>query len=245
MAIYSNGQVGWFSGIISPPSTLNNGLVGVWNADNNANDSFGSNNGVAYGGTTYTNGKINQAFNLNGSNSYVQLQNNTLHLQEFSYSQWVYFKSLANAESYMLTVINGNGVNVNYGTAFGVVNNKLSLAVFNNANGSIWQSSTLVINQWYLLTVTKKASEAPKFYINGNLQSTTLLTGSNTLNPSYTGGIYTTTPPIIGAYAFNNVNNGYGYANALIDSTNVWNRELTSTEAAGLYNGGSGKQYPF
>jgi len=229
----------------TPPSSLNNGLLGVWNADNNANDSFGTNNGTPYGGTTYTNGKINQAFNLNGTNSYIQLQNNTLHLQEFSYSQWVYYKAFATSESYTLAATNGNAINENYGVSFGVISGKLTLGVFNNTNASIWQSSTLSINQWYLLSVTKKSSEAPKFYVNGSLQSTTLLTGSNTLNPAYTGGIYTTTPPMIGVYAFNNVNSGYAYANALVDCTNVWNRELTASEISQLYNSGNGKQYPY
>jgi hypothetical protein len=228
-----------------PFSTLNNGLFGAWNADNNANDSYGTNSGTAQGGLTYTNGKINQAFNLNGTNSYLQLPNNIFSFQEFSYSQWVYFKAFATSESYTLTAINGNGINENYGVAFGVISSKLSLIVNNNTNASAWQSSTLSINQWYLLSVTKKASEAPKFYINGNLQSTTLLTGSNTLNPAYTGGSYSNSLCSIGTYRYNNGSNAYAYANALIDCTNVWNRELTASEISQLYNSGNGKQYPF
>lgn len=231
------------SGMIT--TTLNESLFAVYNAENNTNDSFGTNNGTAYGGTTYTTGKIGQAFNLNGTNSYIELPNNIFNFQEFSYSQWVYYKAFATPESYTLTATNGNSINENYGVSFGVISSKLSLAALNNTNISIWQSSTLSINQWYLLTVTKKSSEAPKFYVNGSLQPTTLLVGTNTLNPAYTGGSYTNSLCSIGTYRFNNGSNAYAYANALIDCTNVWNRELTAIEITDLYNSGNGKQYPF
>ncbi|MEA3248076.1 MAG: LamG domain-containing protein, partial [Nanoarchaeota archaeon] len=48
------------------------GLVGWWKFDGNALDSSGDNNGVVHG-ATLTTGKINQAYNFDGNNDYIDL----------------------------------------------------------------------------------------------------------------------------------------------------------------------------
>jgi hypothetical protein len=256
------GKVGWRSGAGAASSlwnsiysvynadsvgssSLKTSLYSVYNGESNANDSFGSNNGTAQGGLTYTTGKIGQAFNLNGTNSYVQLPNNMLSFTTFSYSTWVYLKSVPSVPSTLISSFNGNGTTVAYGMIYHVENGgRLKLNVYNNALGSSWTTSTtLAANQWYHLVVTKVASEAPKFYINGVLNTTNLISGTNTLNPVYSGGSVANSLCTIGANRFNNDGTKSWYSNSNIDATTIWNKELTASEVTDLYNAGNGAQY--
>ena len=55
--------------IVPPP-----GMVAWWPGEGNANDIFGTNNGVLLGGATATaGGKVGQAFDLNGSSGYIEV----------------------------------------------------------------------------------------------------------------------------------------------------------------------------
>ncbi len=47
--------------------------VSLWSAENNANDSIGSNHGTLVNGTTFGPGAIGQAFRFDGSNDYVEV----------------------------------------------------------------------------------------------------------------------------------------------------------------------------
>jgi amino acid permease len=51
------------------------GLVAWWKAENNANDSVGGYNGTLYGGTTFTSGKVGQAFSFDGVDDYIEIRN--------------------------------------------------------------------------------------------------------------------------------------------------------------------------
>lgn len=223
------------------PSTLLTNLVSVYKAESNANDSFGANNGTAQGGLTYTTGKSGNAFSLNGTNALVTLPNNMLSFADFSYSAWIRYNNMPGGEAYIVTATNGNGTTINNGVAFGFVNGILRLIISNNTSTTVWTCGSFLANTWYHVAVTKTASNAPKFYKDGVLQTTTLLSGSNTLNPLYTSGTYPNSLCSIGAYRYNNGSNTYAYSNALIDEVNVWNKELTSTEITELQT----KYYPY
>ena len=249
MGLLINGQVGWRSATVvgpQPSTPLTEGLYAVYKAENNANDSLATYNGTAVGGLTYSTGKSGNAFNLNGTNAYVSLPNNSLNLTgDFSYSAWVYFRDVPGGERFIVTATNGNGTNVNLGNSFGILAGQLALGILANTDSSLWTSNGILApSTWYHVTVTKKLSNAPKFYINGTLQTTSLLAGINTLNPIYTSGTYPNSLATIGAYRYNNGSSTYGYSNANIDELNVWQKELTSTDVTALYNSGTGKFYP-
>ena len=59
------------------PITSPENKISWWKGEGNPNDTVGSNNGTLVGGTTYTAGKVGQAFNLNGTNSGVTIPHNT------------------------------------------------------------------------------------------------------------------------------------------------------------------------
>ena len=244
MNIY--GQVGWRSSSTQTLSTLWNNIHAVWNADNTPNDSVGTNHGTLTNGTTYTTGKIGQAFSFDGVNDYITLPNNMMSAQTFSYSAWVRYNNIPTGESYVFTATNGNGTNTNYGTAFGMINGQLALSMSNNNSGTAWRMSSgvLLANIWYHIAVTKVSSLAPKFYLNGVLQGTTLIIGTNNATLSYGGGSFPNSLCSIGACRYNNGSNTYAYTNGIIDALSVWNKELNQSEITEAYNSGNGKQYP-
>ena len=52
---------------------LPSGLVALWSGDGDANDSLGANNGTLVGNATFADGKLGQAFSLDGTGSYVKI----------------------------------------------------------------------------------------------------------------------------------------------------------------------------
>ena len=94
-------------------STLLDNLVSVYKAESNANDSLGAYNGTAIGGLTYTGGKSGNAFQFNGTNSYVSIPNTTAHLDftgDFSISFWVnYNTTAASVEAFFSNIKPSNG----------------------------------------------------------------------------------------------------------------------------------------
>jgi len=234
MAIYSNGQVGWFSGIV-PPSPLATGLFAVYNADGNTNDSFGTNNGTAMGGLTYTTGKISQAFNFNGTTSYVSLPNNSLNLTgNFSFNVWVNIPSYS--DNYFISDFS-TGSTYGYGILFGLgSNNKFFFDLRSGSTASKYTSDTgVALNSWNMITVVRETGVNNKIYINSVLQTGSYTVGNSSNNPSY--------PNIqicnLGAALNSN------FTSFKQDATSIWTRTLTVSEISQLYNAGTGKQYPF
>ena len=66
-AIYDAGSAGKCRTCAPQPSNM----VAWWKAENNFNDSIGSNDGTQQNGVTFAPGEVNQAFILNGNNQYV------------------------------------------------------------------------------------------------------------------------------------------------------------------------------
>lgn len=234
MILASNGIIAG-RGVI--PSTLLTNLYAVYKAENNANDSFGLNNGTSQGGLTYSTGKSGNAFIFNGTTAYVSLPNNSLNFTgDFSVSLWLYRVSAGN---YMLFNNWYNGatpygfyVYISNGTLYFLIGNGTSTPVCNF-------SSTFLVNpnSWQLITVTKSLTSA-KIYINGTLNNSASLSSSIA---------YTTTHyPSIGAAKYDAYSPAYYMENnSKIDEVNIWNKELTPTEVTELYNSGAGKFYPY
>jgi hypothetical protein len=56
---------------VSTPAPVPSGLVSWWAAEGNANDTMGLNNGTVMGSLSYTSGEVGQAFDFDGSTSYI------------------------------------------------------------------------------------------------------------------------------------------------------------------------------
>jgi hypothetical protein len=239
MNIY--GQVGWRTAAVAPValSTLNTNLYAAYNAENNANDSFGSNNGTAVGGLTYTTGKIGQAFQFNGTNSYVSLPNTSNQFNfygDFSISTWVntpnYTSNRIIFSNYSLGGTYGYGIILYHANT-----NIFGCALYNgNTIGQYHTSAGITTNSWNHVVVVRKVGQNTKIYINGTLASGSYPLGNSSISPSFPG----TQIVNIGSYS-----NGSGLANYKQDATTIWQKELTQSEITELYNSGNGTQYPF
>jgi hypothetical protein len=218
-----------------PPSTLNNLIFSVYNADNNTNDSFGTYNGTAIGGLTYTTGKIGQAFNFNGTNSYVSLPNNSFNnlTGDFSVSCWFKTNTVSGNQMIFSNLAYNGGARKGFYII--LASNTIGCWFTNQPTYSqeLYTSAAVSINTWYHLLVTRE-SGVVKIYLNGTL----LVTDTNAIPLSYV-----TTLASIGAYT-NGVSTT-SYFNGNIDAFNVWTKVLTQSEITELYNSGNGKQYPF
>jgi hypothetical protein len=236
---------------IDDVSQLYNGGSGVQYPYTNSlvassKNSFGIDNGTLMNGCSVTDGKIGKAFTFDGVNDYVQLPDNSLNFtSDFSVSAWIYVSNLS-GEKYIISNSNGDIFNVNTGWCFGVFDNKVSFWVY--PGGSTYTgwltNTTLSLNTWYHVSVTKKPTQSPLLYINGVLSSTSLYNNNmaNSLNPVYSTTTYPNTKASIGVFRYNNGSSAYAYWNGKIDALNVWKKELTQAEVTELYNSGNGKQ---
>lgn len=215
-------------------STLNIGLVAAYNANNNANDSFGGNNGTATGGLTYTTGKIGQAFDFNGTNAYVKPPNNLLSFTgDFSVSFWLKLGSLGQS-SYII-----DSAGFNAGTAGWVVNlvsGNLQFSIYNNNTLSQIVANYVLTSTsvWYHVVITSK-SGYNAIYINNSL----IMSNTSTMRPNYISQPYNI--PFIGVFKTANTQ----FFSGSIDSLYFWQKELTLFEITQLYNSGNGKEYLF
>jgi len=261
MALIINGQVGWWSGTVNATpsvptlwssiysvynadsvgsSSLKTSLFAVYNGESNANDSYGSNNGIERGGLTYTTGKIGNAFNGNGTTSYVSLANNALNslTGDFSFSFWVNLSTNSGAQA-VLWNKTYDGTNF-YGWSLINNNQFWYFAIGNGTNDIKLQSSAPAqINTWYHIVVTRLGSTRSRMYINGILVDS----NTSTINPNFNSNMR----PSIGAADFgptySNLVSYYLSNNSKIDALNIWNREITAAEVTELYNSGNGAQY--
>jgi hypothetical protein len=220
-------------------SSLKTSLYAVYNGESNANDSFGSNNGTAVGGLTYTTGKIGDAFQFNGTNAYVSLSNSSGQFNftgDFTISTWInipnYTKHLALFENYV------NGGTYGYGYSFNLqTNNKFQIKLRNgNVASQYVSASGISTASWHHIVVVRKVGQAAKFYINGVLISGNYALGNSSMAPVYSGS----NPCTMGFVTYGTTAH---YSNHRQDATTIWNRELTASEITELYNSGNGAQY--
>jgi len=209
-------------------STLNNGLVAYYPFNGNANDESGNgNNGTVYGATQTVDrfGNPNSAYEFNGVSSYINLGNSTrFDVNYHTISAWIVYK-----HSYQ-SVIFGKVKPLIYETINLYVNNEqltTSFATGTETNHTIKDTTTLTQGQLYFVAMTYDGSLV-SFYINGVLSSFfprtgTVRTNSNNLAIGRHGG------------DINQLGDDF-FFKGTIDDVRIYNRALTPTEIAQLYN---------
>lgn len=223
------------------PSSLLTNLFAVYNAESNANDSFGTLNGTAVGGVTYTAGKIGNAFTLNGTNAYVNLPRTINEFDftgNFSISVWIKPTTQGTA-NYIFQNYYETSPSNRFGIKLYIQNGRVRFGTYNITTNLANGNTVISNNTWYHLVITKTSGNAYKMYVNNTLQTLTLVLGDISNNASYN--------------SLNQVNIGstldyngrFFYFNGQIDALNTWTKELSASEITELYNSGNGKQYPY
>jgi hypothetical protein len=192
-------------------------MISYWQADGNANDSIGTNNGTLMNGTTFAPGKIGQAFSFRGDSyqDYVDIGNPTsLQLSSNVGTIETWIKTTADGQN--IIVGKDNFLTDTNGYTFDVYNGSLmgELADASNYN-LVWGNSTSVNDgAWHHVAMTWDGS-AMILYVDGSIDGT----ASQTLTP--VSNVYDLT---------------IGYAQArsdfyfegLIDEVEIYGRALSS-----------------
>ena len=206
---------------VIPPS----GLVSWWPGDENPNDVVNGNNGLLQGGAAYwPNGKVAQAFNLDGSTGYVQGPNIplwNLGTDDFTIDLWVDFNQVT--LNYPFVAHDEGGGSLNKWIFWYTPTTGLTFHINSPALGSgvnvVTYPWTPSAGTWYHLAVTRSGNTYA-LYINGVQES--ISTDSNTIPAA-------NAPLTIGrAEAF--------YFNGLLDEVEIFNRALSTTEIQAIYN---------
>ncbi len=217
---------------------LNTSLYAVYKAESNANDSLATYNGTAQGGLTYSAGKSGNAFQFNGTNAYVSLPDNSLNLVgQISVSLWWYV-DLTNDQVFIGNR-QKNGGSINHGWQFRYNTSSLIFRVMNLTTDTEWGASNIsaTAGTWVHIVAIKNSSSNFKAYVN-NVEYNMI--GGTSAEPAYLANQKCTIGNVWTGTAFDS----YMKSGSRIDELYVWNKALTLTEIAELYNAGTGKFYP-
>jgi hypothetical protein len=201
---------------------FDNSLKGWWRGENNTGDDSGNeNNGTLNGGTTYISGKFGNAFSFDDSDDYISV-NSAGDLpdgnNQFTFSLWAYPESFVTGTALSLAE-DGSGTN------------RMALGFTGNGASGTWNyydpalaewvpsaSGAVMIDTWQMVTITFDGT-TDRYYINGSEIGSRV--ASHTFNSSYT---------------FIGTDNQGDPFNGSIDDVLIFNRSLSASEVASLYN---------
>ena len=224
---------------LPPCDPAPSGLVSWWPGEGNANDIVSGNNGVPTGSIAYTAGKAGQAFVFNGSTSYIPVPASpSLDIgatgSGITIEGWI--NPASSAENAPIVEWDSPSTD---GLQFWVQQPLYLYANINDTGGHghlIYSANgTVATNVWQHAALTyDKASGVAVIYLNGNIVATNNL-GSFTPQTTYPMNIGRRTGQPIG---LNDTFNGG------IDELGLYNRALSATEVAAIYNAGSTGKCP-
>jgi Fe-S cluster biogenesis protein NfuA len=198
------------------PVTAPPGALSYWSADDTTTDSISGNNGTLVNGATYAAGKLNDAFSLNGVNSYVQVNGNASISGARSVSMWVYARTSTSALGMPLLTGGAAGA----GDFFGILNGQ---PYIDHWNFPAYRCNlTLTSNAWNHVAMVYDGSTV-QFYVNG--VAATLVSGNLY---DYTVGTYR-----IGGNTIGGSTTAASF-NGLLDEIRLYPRVLTASEVQAL-----------
>jgi hypothetical protein len=212
-------------------TSLASGLVGEWRMNNNWLDSSGhGNNGTAYGGATFAAGKLGSAAgSFNGVDGYIDIadSDNFYLPNSFAIQFWTKLNAIQNTMFYRQSPDSNNFFQFYFEPSNGLV--------FYSRSGGVnvlnflapWSPTT---STWYHIVLIRDVNTW-KVFVNDQPLSLSLQVGS-----------YSSAEPNIASDLIIGSNFGSYEINGLMDETCVWNRALSASDVATLYNGGLGIQ---
>ncbi len=219
------------------------GLAGHWKLDETsgttAEDSAGTNDGTLTNmtGNEWTLGVLGNALDFDGTDDNIMIPSDSAftNMSEWTISAWI--KPKAYEFDIAGTNAVGNGGYLFYISSLGQIGGFIDTEASGNGNYRAISSDVIPLDEWTHVTwvyegdISDEAST--RLYINGIETSYEPYDGSTGTNYSDTG---------FDLYIGNQVPEGYGPIDGIIDDVRIYNRELTTDEIADLYNGGGGCQ---
>jgi hypothetical protein len=222
------------------------GLVAWWPADGNADDSVGGHSGTLVNGTTFAEGKIGQAFSLDGVDDTIDLGPGNIigtGNSPFTISTWMYSTRRPTGLYFFTFRFNQD---TQFFTAFDsdfIVSGDYVVSTFRGASHQ-WLypiDETQILNHWAHVVVVynggdKSSADSFIHYINGvQLTGTPVdlggVGGNCGLNDNVIGSDNSGPDPCGNA--------GFAYFKGLLDELQIYNRALSPAEIQSIYNGGT------
>jgi hypothetical protein len=198
-------------------------LLHLNESSGNIMDASGSNNnGTAYNVTYNNAGKFKTALGFNGTNSYVQINDNSSLRMQTALTMEAWVKTTANRSGKIFQKGDWDGFGL-YQDLWNGWSAGIQLA---NGTGSSlkWASGQPVLNKWYHLAATYDGSNF-RLYVNGQQVSSAALSGQ----------IKVTTRSV----SLGSDNGAQKFFAGVIDETALFNRALTASEISENYNRGA------
>jgi hypothetical protein len=230
--IANNGS----DGVYTKGNGVPAGTVSWYKAENNANDSVGTNNGTLKGGASFAPGKSGQAFALNGTDAYVDVPSSPSLKPTSALTVSAWINLAIDPSTVTSTTVVAKGVDaeapvdwaLNVTGTFVQIKGPSHLRAHVNVGGN-WTyfdgNTVLQPHQWYFAVMTYDGSNL-RIYLNGQLDGSMAATGAlQTSDGSMR----------IGSYAPVNGTNSKSFFNGLLDEVSVYNRALSPTEIQSAY----------
>jgi hypothetical protein len=205
---------------IHPPT----GMVGWWPGDGNANDIIGGKNGTLGSGVTFVPGKVDRAFNFDGTEGIkVQDDPGSNLVNEISVSTWVNRTSTTFASPVIKKADQGHGFALEFSNNNSILwalrtSSGWAGSVGGNAANGVW---THVVGTYDGTTIN--------LYVNGILAQSVLKQGTITTSSN---SLYLGRDP---------ANLGREF-HGLIDEPAIYSRALSQEEIQAIFNAGSAGQ---
>ncbi len=218
-AIYNAGAAGKCKpSCVTAPSDM----VSWWKAEDNANDSYGTNHGTMMNGATFAAGKVGQAFSFDGVDDYIQVPDSiSLDItNQITIDAWIKPWALGGR------VVDKISVGQTNGYLLDTHDGKVRLII---ADQVVYGSTNLPLNEFTHIAGTYDGFQL-KVYVNGSLDGTLVAAVSIPVNSL--------------SLRIGGDQEGRSNFYGLIDEVEVYNRALTAEEIAAIYNAGSAGKCP-
>lgn len=238
-AIFSRPQRAQQSPACAPAPS---GMVAWYRAENNTNDSQGTNHGTLNGNTGFAAGRVGQAFTFDGDGDLVTVPD-TPSLNptgQITLQAWVYptadsggsdvvsviaTKETTSSSQFEIARRNTNACSNGTGIPSGNFAFYLDgITLPNQCSGWVDGGAFLPLNVWSHVALTYNGEEV-EAYVNG-ANTRTIFTGSTLVTGT-------------GLLRIGGRIDGRGFWAGLIDELSLYNRALTGTEISAIYNAGS------
>lgn len=210
---------------INPPPDI----IAWWPGDGNTNDIVGNNHGALMNGASYAAGIVGSAFQLDGSNDFVEVPDHaSLRPATLTVEGWFNF-----SRSSGVFMLLGKTVGSNTHESFGIWYSNGNI-VANMSSGTVYGAWlqyhwTPVTGTWYHIAYTfDDENNAQALYVNG----APVASGTITLSIGYDAHPFT----IGSEYEYNSP---YIFFPGRIDEVTLYGRALTPQEIQSIYNAGS------
>ena len=233
LASFTLGISAFGQSCVAPPG----GLVGWWPGDGNFLDMAGTNNGTPMGGLGFAPGMVGQAFNGDGTKSFLDLGNSpAFNLPQFTVETWAFIEPSALWNRNVVLMGKGSGWSCDGGFFLGCAS---SMEGVWSVGFPVYAGCSVLSNPYfasgdraagfYYLAGTFDGHVA-RLYTNGILAAT----------GGWISGIGLNSFPIrIGASSAFEKYGEYDRFPGRIDEASLYNRALTDSEIAALYAAGS------